>query len=257
MNRLSITDRVKIKIASRVTIRRETPRRTRGIFTVCFDDIPRSAWTEGGPVLAQHGVQGTYYLNGGLAGRMFEGREQHTREDVAAIAAARHEIGSHLYDHISVLRLNGKALERQIAMNDRFFCEVLGPDFRAENFAYPYGDMSVQAKRICARRFRSCRSVMRGLNNGTLDQDQLKIIPLDQGFAYQVAWDEVIERAAAEKSWLIALAHGVEERPPVYSCHPHTLDRVLQLARHAGLEIMPVHAALQQNNNMPLLQEAA
>ena len=31
-----------------------------GVFSLSFDDIPASAWTEAGPVLAEHGVRATY-----------------------------------------------------------------------------------------------------------------------------------------------------------------------------------------------------
>ncbi|HEY2836509.1 MAG TPA: polysaccharide deacetylase family protein, partial [Rhizomicrobium sp.] len=36
----------------------------RPIASITFDDFPKSAWSEGGPVLARHGVRATYYTSG-------------------------------------------------------------------------------------------------------------------------------------------------------------------------------------------------
>jgi len=241
---LSKAEMTRLRIAKRVPIRRRPLRMDRGCISICFDDIPRTAWTVGGDILRAHGARATYYLNGGLCGGWFEEREQYRREDVEAIAAAGHEIGSHLYDHVSVLQISSRELRRQIARNDRFLADILGADFRAESLAYPYGDMSVSAKWICSRRFRACRSVLRGLNGGMVDLTQIRIVPLDQGFAQEVDWEATIAKAAREKAWIVALAHGVEERFHPFSCHPKTLDRVLRLAREAGLAVLPVTEAL-------------
>lgn len=234
---------MRLRIAKRVPVRRRLLRMERGCISICFDDIPRTAWTVGGDILRAHGAHATYYLNGGLCGGYFEGREQYRSEDVEAIAAAGHEIGSHLYDHVSVLQISSRRLREQIARNDRFLADILGAGFRAQSLAYPYGDMSVSAKWICARRFRACRSVLWGLNSGMVDLAQIRIVPLDQGFSKEVDWDATIAQAAREKAWIVALAHGVDERFHPFSCHPKTLDRVLRQAHGAGLAVMPVAEA--------------
>ena len=38
----------------------------KGVFSLSFDDFPETAWTEAGPILAEHGIQATYYVCGGL-----------------------------------------------------------------------------------------------------------------------------------------------------------------------------------------------
>jgi hypothetical protein len=48
----------------------------RGVFSLSFDDFPASAWTEAGPVLADHGVKATYYVCGGLADGINMDRDQ-------------------------------------------------------------------------------------------------------------------------------------------------------------------------------------
>jgi peptidoglycan/xylan/chitin deacetylase (PgdA/CDA1 family) len=34
----------------------------RPVGSITFDDFPKSAWTQGGAVLAKHGMRGTYYI---------------------------------------------------------------------------------------------------------------------------------------------------------------------------------------------------
>ena len=41
----------------------------RPVASISFDDFPKSAWTLGGPVLARHGVRGTYYTGGSFCGQ--------------------------------------------------------------------------------------------------------------------------------------------------------------------------------------------
>lgn len=240
MRRQTIGTRLRMKLATRVTLRRRRLALTSGCLSICFDDVPRTAWTAGGPILDRHGVRATYYLNGQTCGGELDGREQHRPEDVPQIAAAGHEIGSHLFTHLSVLDLPAARLAHEIDENDRFLAGILGPRFRAESFAYPYGDMSLTAKRLCGRRFQSCRSVLFGLNAGTVDADMLTMIPLDRVGKNGFDWDEVIARAARDKAWIIALAHGVDDTGHPYSCSPAALDRVVTRAKAAGLSLQPV-----------------
>ena len=46
----------------------------RPVASITFDDFPKNAWTEGGPVLARRGVRGTYYTAGGFCGRTLDMR---------------------------------------------------------------------------------------------------------------------------------------------------------------------------------------
>ena len=65
----------------------------RGVFSLSFDDFPASAWTEAGPVLAEHGVKATYYVCGGLAGGVNMDRDQFQVPHLQALHAAGHEVG--------------------------------------------------------------------------------------------------------------------------------------------------------------------
>jgi peptidoglycan/xylan/chitin deacetylase (PgdA/CDA1 family) len=240
MRKLTFTDRVFFAIARRVRLRQMPARERRGVLSITFDDIPRSACH----ILGQHGLRATYYLSGDLCGKVLDGCEYYRREDVAQIAAAGHEVGSHLFHHVSTLGLSLGQMRDEIARNDRFLKEVLGPDFLPQSFAYPYGEISLGAKCLCSRRFASSRSVLGGLNGTGADQDQLRILPIDNIFATTTDCAGMLEAAAREGSWVIALAHRVDDTGHAYSCPPNRLETVIRQAMTAGLDIHPVSGVL-------------
>jgi peptidoglycan/xylan/chitin deacetylase (PgdA/CDA1 family) len=240
MRKPTLTGRLSFALAARLRLRQVPARAGRGVLSITFDDIPRSAWTNGGRILRQHGLRATYYLSGDLCGTNFEGREQYRREDVADIVAAGHEVGSHLFHHVSTLGLSPGQMRQEIARNDGFLQEVIGPDFRPQSFAYPYGEMSVSAKWLCNRRFASSRSVMEGLNGTGADRDQLRILPIDNVFATPADWAGILATAARDGAWAIALAHGVDDTGHAFSCPPDRLEALIQQALAEGLEIRPV-----------------
>ncbi len=240
MRKPSLTGRLSFAVAARLRLRQIPPRAGRGVLSITFDDIPRSAWINGGRILRQHGLRATYYLSGDLCGTVFEGREQYRREDVPEIVAAGHEIGSHLFHHVSTLGLSPGKMRQEITRNDDFLQEVIGPDFLPQSFAYPYGEISVSAKWLCNRRFTSSRSVMEGLNGSGADRDQLRIVPIDNIFASATDWTSLMETVARDGAWAIALAHGVDDTGHAFSCPPDRLEAIIQQALAAGLDIRPV-----------------
>ncbi len=238
--RTTLAGRISFAAATRLRLRRLPDLPGQGFLSISFDDIPRSAWTAGGEVLRRHGVRATYFLNGALCGTIFENREQYRPEDVADIAAEGHEIGSHLFHHVSTLGLTPGQVRREIALNDAFLQQAVGPGFRARSFAYPYGEISLGAKWLCSRRFATSRSVRPGLNRSGADRDQLRIIAIDNIFARGADWGATLAAVARQGAWAIALAHGVDDSDHPYSCPAERLDGFIRQARAAGLEILPI-----------------
>lgn len=240
MRERSLAGRISFAAATRWTPRPLTAQPPRGFLSISFDDVPRSAWLEGGAILARHGLRGTYYLSGDLCGKTFEGREQYHRDDVADIAAAGHEIGSHLFHHLSTLTLGRSRMQEEITANDAFLANLLGPGFRPRSFAYPYGEVSLTAKHLCRRHFVTSRSVQGGLNGAGADRDQLRILAIDNLFAADTDWTTVFRTVARDNLWAILLAHGVDESAHDFSCPPARLDGAIRHALDAGLTILPV-----------------
>ncbi|WP_339931496.1 polysaccharide deacetylase family protein [uncultured Brevundimonas sp.] len=214
----------------------------RGVFSLSFDDIPASAWTEAGPILAGHGIKATYYVCGGLAGAVNMDRDQYRVEHLQALHAAGHEVGCHTFGHTSALRMSSEALRLSLDANAAWVAERLD-GYRMTTFAWPFGDATVGAKRIVRERFALGRGVRDGVNVGREDRGLIKSIGLESRRLPDYDLEALMAASAAAKGWLTAYGHDVSDRPTDYGCTAEDLDRVLRLAKAAGLEVLPVGAA--------------
>ena len=214
----------------------------RGIFSLSFDDIPETAWTEAGPILAEHGVLATYYICGGLESGWNMERPQFRTEHLQALHAAGHEVGCHTFGHTSVLRMDAEAMRLSLEANAAWVAARLD-GHRMTTFAYPFGDATLAAKRIIRSRFALGRGVRDGVNAGRADRGLIKSIGLESRRLPHYDLEALMAEAAASNGWLTAYGHDVSDRPTDYGCTPDDLDRVLRAAKGAGLEILPIGQA--------------
>jgi peptidoglycan/xylan/chitin deacetylase (PgdA/CDA1 family) len=213
-----------------------------GVFSLSFDDIPETAWTEAGPILAEHGVLATYYVCGGLESGWNMERPQFRTEHLQALHAAGHEVGCHTFGHTSVLRMDAEAMRLSLEANAAWVAARLD-GHRMTTFAYPFGDATLQAKRIIRSRFALGRGVRDGVNAGRTDRGVIKSIGLESRRLPHYDLEAMMAEAAASNGWLTAYGHDVSDRPTDYGCTPDDLDRVLRAAKGAGLEILPIGQA--------------
>lgn len=235
-------DKMRRRAGRYIDVRPVTIKPPRGVLSLSFDDIPRSAWTEAGPILAEHGIKATYYVCGDLSGGRNLDLPQFEVEDLQAIHAAGHEIGCHTYEHVSTLTLSSDELDASLARNAAWVSERLD-GYEMQTFAYPFGDCALNAKAVIDRRFLCGRGVRDGLNAGRADRNLLQAIGLESRRLPGYDLEKLVSDAAASKGWLIAYGHDVSDAPTPYGCRPYDLDRLIRLARAAGLDIQPVAAA--------------
>lgn len=217
----------------------------RGILSLSFDDFPASAWTEAAPVLAEHGIKATYYVAGGLSGGTNIGKPQFEVEHLQAAYAAGHEVGCHTFDHVSALRLSPEDLTGQLARNAAWVAERLDGHVMT-SFAWPFGDVALKAKPVIDQRFQLGRGVRDGVNVQRADRVNLQAIGLESRRLPHYDLEGLVARAADASGWLIAYGHDVESAPTPYGCTPEDLDRLIRLAKTAGLEILPVGEAWER-----------
>lgn len=214
----------------------------RGVLSLSFDDFPASAWTEAGPILAEHGIKATYYVAGGLCGGTNIGKPQFEVEHLQAAHAAGHEVGCHTFDHVSALRLSPKDLTDQLARNAAWVAERLDGHVMT-SFAWPFGDVALGAKPVIDQRFLLGRGVRDGVNAGRVDRVNLQAIGLESRRLPHYDLETLVTRTADASGWLIAYGHDVESAPTPYGCTPEDLDRLIRLAKAAGLDILPMSEA--------------
>lgn len=246
---LSLAERARLKLQKRVVqvllrrpLRIDPPR---ALVSFTFDDFPASAYRTGGAILQRHGVRGTYYAAFGLLGGESEGLAMMTEQDIAALLAEGHELGCHTYSHVSVRGLGRRRLARELDDNLSAFRELTGQSSWS-GFSYPFGDLSLRAKRLARDRFTTCRSTQWGLNAGSVDLAALRSYPLSSRFDPVERTLAQIEEAARKRAWLIFFTHDVAEEHSTYGCTPGHLEAAVAAAVGAGCDVVTVGEAARR-----------
>ncbi|MGF1607968.1 MAG: polysaccharide deacetylase family protein [Kiloniellales bacterium] len=246
---MSLANRARLKLQKRVVqmlLRRplhiDPPR---GLVSFTFDDFPASAYRTGGSILQRHGVRGTYYAAFGLLGGESEGLAMMTREDIAELLAHGHELGCHTFSHISARGLGRRQLARELDDNIAALTAATGLS-SWNSFSYPFGDITLRAKRLAGSRFATCRSTMGGLNHGNVDLAALRSYPLSSRFDPVERTLAQIQEARQTRAWLIFFTHDVAERPSTYGCTPEHLEAAVSAAVAAGCDVVTVGEAARR-----------
>lgn len=207
-----------------------------------FDDFPRTAYTTGGAILKSLGVRGTYYVAMGLMNTSNELGEQFRLEDLHAAADDGHELATHTFSHHSSRRISLDSFEEDVRKGRDAVREIAGLS-PSGNFAYPYGEATLAAKRSVGSEMISCRGTCRGWNGPHVDLNLLKANSLCGNLDRLKFVEHLILENEREKGWLIFYTHDVRPNPSVYGCTPELLESVAATGKRGG-EILPVAEVL-------------
>jgi len=207
----------------------------RPMISFTFDDMPVTAALAGAQVLEQRGVRGTYYVSTGLAGQIGPMGVYAQAEDARRLAAAGHEIACHTFSHLDCGQADAAAIVGDVDRNSEGL-KAWGAAY-TESFAYPYGDVSIPAKRVLGGRFRTLRTVQAGLVEDGADANQLPAVGIEgpEGEAAAMRW---LDRAAERRAWLILYTHDVAESPSAWGCTPEALGHLVDAAVARGFDVV-------------------
>ena len=215
---------------------------TAPIVSFSFDDAPVTAVETGATLLEAAGARGTYYVSAALDGQDGPMGRYADRAAYARLASRGHEIGCHTYSHLDCGKADGKTIDADVARNTVALTDA---GLSTRTFAYPYGDVSPQAKAALASRFGALRALHPGLVQTGADLNQLPAVSLegDTGEARANDW---IDRALSDRAWLILYTHDVAEPCSEWGCTPQALERLIARAQAGGAEVLTVEAALDR-----------
>lgn len=209
----------------------------RPLLTLSFDDAPVSAAENGARILARHGLLGTYFISAGLMGKDSHLGHFARVDEVKALAAAGHEIACHTFSHLDC----GKATAARIACNlDQNLTALRHMGIRPPvTFAYPYGDVSPQAKTVLDARYLAARALHHGLITTGSDLNQAPAVGIEGACGEQTALAWLDRAAKTPSSWLVLYTHDVRAEPSDWGCTPEALDRLIVAALGLGFDIVP------------------
>lgn len=219
---------------------RRVPLGTRGpIVSFAFDDFPRTALTAGGSILKSHGVRGTYYASIGLMNSSNELGEQFRRQDLDTLLNDRHELASHTFSHVSCRSVSRSVFVREVEKGRRAIQELTG-QADSGNFALPFGEVTLNAKKALGKGVASCRGIWQGLNGPEVDLNLLRANGLYGDREKSTQARQLILENEQHKSWLIFYSHDVQHSPSRFGCTPSLLDFAVSFALQRGVRVLTI-----------------
>jgi peptidoglycan/xylan/chitin deacetylase (PgdA/CDA1 family) len=207
------------------------------MISFAFDDVTDSAVSIGATILEARGVRGTFYVCAGLIGETGHMGAYVTRHQLVQAAAAGHDIGCHTYSHLDCGQAKDADIARDIDRNrDALAALGLGPP---TTFAYPFGDVSAEAKRATGDRFRLCRALHHGLIAPGSDLNQAPAVGIegDDGEAVARRWMRAVLRRGG---WLILYTHALGPAASEFGCSVEAFERLVDEAIALGLDIVTI-----------------
>ena len=236
--------RVSHRLATHLRVEPFRLRNATPMVSFTFDDIPESAATTGARILEDHGARGTFYVSGGLVGTTSPNWAVVEVQDLVALHRRGHEIGCHTFSHKRACDLDGQSLAEEIERN-RDYLRTLDATIPVGNFAYPFGYGSFGRKRQLKTEFRSCRSIVPGVNSGEVDLQFLRAMPLIDGRIDRGGIERAFDQAQNDNGWLIFYGHDVADRPSPYGCSPALMNHAIEAASRRKIPVLNMAEALR------------
>lgn len=236
-------------VLEHVADRRADIRLSPAVISLCFDDVPRSAVTNGLPILAQEGVHATFYI--ALAYQddpppYPDGEGPFTAfanaEEVRVLHRAGHHIGCHTYTHFDIAGGSPEALVRDCNAS-RIELSKLTDGAPIEHFAYPRGKVTRAAKVALGRDYRTLRGVYSGINSGSVDLTMLRANRIYSDTLDLAALADLIRENEERAGWLILYTHGVQDNPDAWSTSPGDLLKVVRMCKASKSRVLTVREA--------------
>lgn len=212
---------------------------SRPLVSLTFDDGQEDNVATALPMLNSYGFKSTQcYATDHIEGNT--GQVQ----NVLAFKNSGHEICSHTVSHPFLTSLGATQLTYELQHSKQFLESIIGGPVR--NFASPYGDYNAAVNAEIAKYYRSHRTVDEGYNS----KDNFNIYRLRvQNVQYNTTLAEFqswLDRAKADKTWLILVYHRVANNPGQFDTYVSDFSQQLQAIQQSGLNVKTYNAALDE-----------
>jgi peptidoglycan/xylan/chitin deacetylase (PgdA/CDA1 family) len=218
------------------------------VVTFTFDDFPRTAYTAGGAILKAFGLSGTFYTAFGLRNSSNHSGDQFCLDDLHVLLADGHELASHTLHHVSSRQLATAPFVDEVRQGRAALQEIAALRV-SDNFAYPFGAVSVRAKRAVGNMMLSCRSSYPGVNGPNVDLTLLRANALYGDTERLGGVRRLLSRNEELKGWLIFYTHDVRPQPSPYGCTPALLESAVKLALGSSMTILTIQEVIRKVQN--------
>jgi peptidoglycan/xylan/chitin deacetylase (PgdA/CDA1 family) len=226
----------------------------KAIVSFTFDDFPRSALTTGASILKTFDARGTYYAAAALMNTSGELGDHYTADDLHELLEKGHELGNHTSSHLSSRSVSCSSFCFDVEEGRRVLEQRTGVN--PENFSYPFGDITLRAKKAVGRHVASARSIIPGINVQEVDLNLLRANKLYGDIDQASRLNALIEENVRRGGWLIFYTHDVRPEPSAYGCTPALFESVVSAAQRSQSQIVTVSQALMSLGARPAVEAA-
>jgi len=171
--------------------------------SVAFDDGWVSAYEHAVPIMNARGLRGTHFIHSDWVDKPGYQADHMTSPQLAELAGAGHEIGSHALYHDDLTALSDDDLHHHLSQSKETL-EDLG--LQVVGFAPPGGDYDARVIDEAGKYYDYLRSIKPGLNRKPYDLFNLKCrVVVDSMTVDQL--QEWVDQAAESGDWLVLLYH--------------------------------------------------
>lgn len=213
----------------------------RPIVSFSFDDCPKSVVENALPAFDRENWQVTLYMAMGLCETTNHLGLHMSQSDVKAAYESGHEIADHTYDHIDATTVSVQGFEENIDKNQACLLALGIPP--SQTFAYPYGQLNLETKKIIGRKFKGGRGITSLVQKKAVDLNQISSNRLYNDQSFQDLKSDISELQHTP-GWMTIFTHDVRENPSQFGCQPRQLDAVIAAVKDSGADVMTIADAI-------------
>ncbi len=210
----------------------------RGLVSLTFDDGWGSIYTNAIPLLDAHGYKSTQYIVSGF----IDTPSYMTSAMLNSMFSDGQEIASHTVTHPDLTTLTGAQLVTELHDSQAFLLSHgLGS---VNDFATPYGAYNSTVIAAIKQYYASHRSTDVGYNSkDSFDPYNLKVQDLSVTTT-ETELQSWLDKAKADKTWLILVFHQIDTSGEQYSSTPAQLARYLDDIAARNLPVVTVSGGI-------------
>jgi peptidoglycan/xylan/chitin deacetylase (PgdA/CDA1 family) len=214
------------------------------VISFTFDHAPRSALA-GAEILERVGARGGFYLSTSLMGKRNPTLGDMIRpEDIAFLVRRGHEIGAQTHTQLDCVHASPEVVQADVTANFTFL-RAAGAGAQPKSLAYPSGEASTAVRHWAAQRFVISRGAQAGVNTRIADRAMLRATLITSQDADRDRARRLIADCVKAKGWLIFYTHDVRSAPSTQGISLRHMMELVQIARGAGVTILPPLAAAE------------
>lgn len=209
------------------------------IISFSFDDCPKSAITNGLPLVEAEGWRSTIFVATALCETTNHLGLHMSEADIIDVHSRNHEIADHTFSHLSANDANVKDFVADVERNQQALTKLGLP--RSRHFAYPYGHVSPALKRALSNKFQTLRGVVSS-ENPVQDGNLLNAMRVYSNDSIDLALSQIKE-AKNTPQWLHLFTHDIRDTPSEFGCTIEDFKTIIAAVKDSALRVMTVDDA--------------